>query len=132
VIDAAATRLVRGRADGRCEYCRDPEILSLAAFHIEHIVARQHGGSDEPQNLALACPDCNLRKGPNLSGVEPATNEVTRLFHPRTDQWDEHFAWRGVRLEGRTAIGRATERLLALNSPARHKHRTLLVQLGML
>jgi hypothetical protein len=132
VIDAAATRLVRARAKGCCEYCRDPEVLSLAAFHIEHIVARQHGGSDETQNLALACPDCNLRKGPNLTGVDPATGEVTRLFHPRTDQWDEHFTLRGVRLEGRTAAGRATERLLTFNSPARYKHRALLVQLGML
>jgi hypothetical protein len=132
VIEAAVTRLIRERAAGRCEYCRDPEILSLAAFHIEHIVARQHGGGDEPQNLAFACPDCNLRKGPNLTSIDPATNEITRLFHPRTDGWEDHFVLRSVRLEGKTAIGRATERLLILNSPERHKHRALLVQLGMI
>ena len=132
MIDSGVTRLVRERSGGRCEYCHDPESLSLAAFHIEHIVARQHGGSDAEQNLALACPDCNLRKGPNLTSVDPTTNEITRLFHPRTDRWEEHFAWRGVRLEGQTAIGRTTERLLVLNSPARRKHRSLLVQLGML
>lgn len=132
MIAPGVTRLVRERAGGRCEYCHDPESLSLVAFHLEHIVARQHGGNDEEENLAPACPDCNFRKGPSLTSVDLATNEVTRLFHPRTNRWEEHFAWRGVRLEGQTAIGRTTERLLALNSPARHKHRALLVQLGML
>ena len=44
---------IRERAGSRCEYCRDPERLSLTAFHIEHIIARQHGGGDGDDNLAL-------------------------------------------------------------------------------
>jgi hypothetical protein len=31
------------------------------------------GGSDDPDNLALACHHCNLHKGPNLAGVDPRT-----------------------------------------------------------
>jgi 5-methylcytosine-specific restriction endonuclease McrA len=41
-----------------------PQELSELRFHIEHVIPRQHGGSDDADNLALACPDCNLRKGP--------------------------------------------------------------------
>src|SRR5580692_12396034 len=40
-------------------------------FHIEHIIARQHGGSTGLDNLAFACWTCNLKKGPNLSGIDP-------------------------------------------------------------
>jgi len=31
----------------------------LIAFHIEHIVPRQHGGTDDPGGLTLACDRCN-------------------------------------------------------------------------
>jgi 5-methylcytosine-specific restriction endonuclease McrA len=40
--------------------------------HIEQVIARQPGGSDEIDNLALACHRCNLHKGPNLTGVDPS------------------------------------------------------------
>ena len=113
-----ATRiLVRDRAGNRCEYCRlQQDDSPLAALHVEHVVPRKHGGSDDPQNLALACIDCNLRKGPNLTGVDPLTGEITELFHPRRQRWDEHFEWRGVHIAGITATGRATIRVLDMNS----------------
>jgi hypothetical protein len=67
-------------------------------------------------NLALACIDCNLHKGVNLTGIDPDTNQVTVLFHPRRDQWEPHFEWRGIYLVGKTAIGRTTVRVLNMNS----------------
>jgi 5-methylcytosine-specific restriction endonuclease McrA len=73
---------------------------------VEHIVARQHGGSSMQENLAWACHHCNLHKGPNLTGIDPDSNEVVRLFHPRRDRWEEHFAVHGPRLVGRTPVGR--------------------------
>jgi hypothetical protein len=88
----------------------------LASLHIEHIVPKIHGGTDDPANLALACIDCNLHKGTNLTGIDPQTNEVTELFHPRRQNWDDHFRWRGVHLIGRTAVGRTTVRVLYMNS----------------
>jgi hypothetical protein len=91
----------------------------LITFHVEHIIPRKHGGSDELGNLALACPDCNLHKGSDLAGLDPETSSVVRLFDPRTQNWDEHFTWDGLRIIGRTAIGRATVRVLDLNSPGR-------------
>ena len=55
-----------------CEYCRLPQAASrIVRFHIEHIIARQHGGRSEPDNLALACGFCNFHKGPNIAGIDP-------------------------------------------------------------
>ena len=122
---------IRVRAGARCEYCGDPEWLSLATFHIEHIIALQHGGGEDDGNLALACPDCNLAKGPNIAALDPETGELTRLFHPRRDSWSEHFEINGTFVLGRTPIGRSTVRLLDLNTAARLKHRELLRRLGI-
>jgi hypothetical protein len=61
-MDAATKRLVRQRAADRCEYCQLAEIHSALRFHIEHIVAEQHGGKDTLDNLALACPECNFAR----------------------------------------------------------------------
>ena len=55
-MDAALRKVVRQRAGGRCEYCHLPEEFSELSFHVEHIIPRQHGGTDDPENLALACP----------------------------------------------------------------------------
>ena len=84
----------------------------LATLHIEHIIPKKHGGLDTMENLALACIDCNLKKGSNLTGLDfSETNEVTELFHPRRHQWNEHFAWDGVHIVGKTAVGRTTVRV---------------------
>jgi hypothetical protein len=64
---------VRRRAGNRCEYCHLPQEAFRRGFHTEHIVARQHGGPTSLDNLAFACWSCNLKKGPNLSGIDPAT-----------------------------------------------------------
>jgi len=69
-------------------------------------------------NLALACIHCNRYKGPNIAGVDPATGEIVRLFHPRRDKWSVHFTWNGSRLIGRTSIGRATIQVLNINAAA--------------
>lgn len=70
-MDRAARAAVRARAGDRCEYCGlEQRSLPLVTFHVEHVIPRQHGGGDEPENLALACHHCNLHKGPNLTGIE--------------------------------------------------------------
>ena len=88
----------------------------LAALHVEHIVPKVHGGTDDLENLALACIDCNLHKGPNLTGIDPQTQQVTELFHPRRHRWQDHFEREGLYLIGKTAIGRTTIRVLNINS----------------
>lgn len=130
-MDALTRELVRRRAGQRCEYCwlhedDDP----LFAFHIEHIIARHHGGADSPSNLALACHPDNLHKGPNLTGIDAVTKKITRLFNPRKHKWSWHFRWDGPTLIGRTAIGRATAIVLGMNLPHRVTLREALLAAG--
>jgi hypothetical protein len=108
-------RRVRRRARYRCEYCRLPQSASPFRHQVDHIIADQHEGGDEPSNLALACTHCNLRKGPNIAGRDPMTRELTRLYDPRRDRWREHFTWEGPMLVGLTAVGRTTIQVLAMN-----------------
>src|SRR5262245_41489643 len=122
---------VRERAGGRCEYCRFREThLPFWPFHLEHIVARQHGGSDDTSNLAWACPRCNACKGTNLSAVDPDSDNVVRLFDPRTNRWEDHFALQGKRLVGLTPSGRATVWLLQMNTEERLELRGMLLEEG--
>ena len=113
--DRALEAEVINRAQGRCEYCHFPQSASELPFHLDHIIAEKHGGATISANLAWACFSCNLRKGPNIAGLDPDTGELTRLFHPRTDRWAEHFEWDGVRLRGKTPVGRTTVTVLAPN-----------------
>ena len=108
---------VRQRAENRCEYCHLPASAYPLPLHVDHIKARQHGGLTVIENLALACLHCNRHKGPNLAGADLVSGEIIRLFHPRIDQWSEHFEWTGAILHGRTAIGRVTIHVLAINDP---------------
>lgn len=118
-MDAETRSEVRSRAAGRCEYCRFPESAHDLAFHIEHVTARQHGGDDALDNLALACDRCNLYKGPNLSAIDPETGLLVAIFHPRRDRWNEHFRIRGFHIDGISPVGRATVRLLRMNAAPR-------------
>lgn len=124
---------VRQRAEVRYEYCRlRQEHAPFARFHVEHIIPRQHGGGEELSNLALACHHCNLHKGPNLTGVDPETDQIVPLFNPRTQRWEDHFALHESRIAGLTATGRATARVLSMNTPERLQLRAQLLAAGEL
>ncbi|MCX6981983.1 MAG: HNH endonuclease signature motif containing protein [Verrucomicrobia bacterium] len=123
-MDAATRVLVRQRAGDCCDYCGLPQgAETFFKFHIEHIVARQHGGGDDAENLALACHHCNLHKGTNLTTVDAQTGALVELFHPRTMRWTEHFEHRDAWIEGRTPVGRGTTALLRMNAPDRRRLR---------
>ena len=108
-----------------------PQRLFPVPFQMDHIVAEKHGGETVAENLALACPHCNLYKGPNIAGIDPASGQVVRLFHPRTDVWSEHFAWEGVDLTGRSPIGRVTVQVLAINAESFRQFRAGLWNQGV-
>lgn len=123
-MDERARQFVRQRAGDRCEYCGLAQAQSpVAKLQIEHIIPRKHGGSDELANLALACIDCNLHKGANLTGIDPETGLIGAIFHPRNQRWTEHFVWEEVFLSGKTAVGRTTIRVLEINSEDRFQLR---------
>jgi hypothetical protein len=100
-------------------------------FQIDHIIPLKHGGNSEAENLALSCYYCNSRKGPNLAGIDPASNSIVPLFHPRQQEWSEHFSWSGPLLRGNTPAGRATIAVMCINDPDRVAHRRDATQLGV-
>lgn len=130
-MDQATEQAVRARARHRCEYCHFPESLAEVPFHLDHVIAQQHGGQTVPENLALACGFCNRYKGPNLSGIDPDSRQITPLFNPRQEVWHEHFGWDGARLVGKSVVGRATVQTLRLNRTDALAVRQLLMQEGV-
>ena len=77
MMDAELRAAVRERAGERCEYCQRRQADSpLIPLQIEHVVPRKHGGSDQLENLALACAECNLHKGSNLTGIDPESGRA--------------------------------------------------------
>jgi 5-methylcytosine-specific restriction endonuclease McrA len=42
--------------------CKNCEVTIKIKYHIDHIMPLALGGSNWPDNLALLCPSCNLRK----------------------------------------------------------------------
>ena len=119
-MDPTVREFVRRRASNACEYCRIPQQATpVIPFHVEHIVSRQHGGTDEPGCLALACDRCNAYKGPNLTSIDPDTGELVALFNARQDVWRDHFVLREGQIVGLTPTGRATVRLLNMNATRR-------------
>ena|SRR5437870_2939902 len=126
-ISAALRAEVTSRAGSRCEYCLVPEIVSLVPHEIDHIVAIKHGGENSTGNLALCCTLCTKYKGTDLASIDPETGEIQRLFHPRRDQWSDHFHLRGGWIVALTPVGRVTLRLLQLNRSERVKERELML-----
>jgi hypothetical protein len=124
---------VRERAGGRCEYCRLPEQYSPISFHIDHIIpVKRHLGLEEPVNYAYSCFDCNRNKETDIAGYDlELTNELTPLFNPRTQSWDDHFYIDGAIIVAKTAIGRVTLRLLIMNNSDYIDARTFLITYGL-
>lgn len=130
-MNIAMQKAVRDRAGNRCEYCLLPEEHTHFRFCNDHIIAQQHQGATTLENLAFACPRCNLHKGPNLAGIDPESETLAPLFNPRTDRWIDHFREVNGTIEGMTAIGRATVRVLDMNNEDRVRLRRELIQLRL-
>lgn len=129
-MDAATRRLVLRRAGSRCVYCRLPQHAVDLTFHVEHVIAKQHGGDDSSDNLCLSCDRCNLHKGPNLTSIDPESGQILPLLHPRHDVWSEHFEMAGGQIVGKSPIGRATAQLMQMNSTRRRQLRVRLMAEG--
>lgn len=101
---------MRQRAQSLCEYCHSPEFLSPDRFTVDHLLPLSLGGGDEPENLALACYRCNLRRSNLMEAMDPVTGHMASVFNPRLSMWGEHFIWSadGLSVVGVTEVGRAT------------------------
>lgn len=64
------------------------------------------------------------------TGIDPLSNEIVPLSHPRRDGWHDHFRILNLSIKGKTPTGRATVEVLALNDVRRLALRHELVLLG--
>lgn len=121
------------RASHRCEYCQAPEVVFNFPFEVEHIIPIFRQGANDEANLALACRSCNLRKGTRISGTLPDFNVEVRFFHPRENQWSDHFQVdvESGKIMGMTPVGEVTVKYLEMNSPAQVAARQLWIRLGL-
>ena len=129
-VSSAIRKFVASRANFRCEYCLKPEIIANFSFHIEHIIGRQHGGSDQLSNLAYACSWCNWKKGPNIATVLQEHGALVPLFHPRKDIWNDHFSVEAGVIIGKTDIAAGTIRVLDMNTLELIMERKILTEVG--
>lgn len=109
---------IRAEAGNRCGYCLSPQRYVLGPLEIEHIIPKAAGGTDQAENLWLACRLCNNHKSVQTRATDPLTGRRVALFNPRRQRWSRHFVWSddGTRIIGRTASGRATIVALQLNN----------------
>ncbi len=99
-------------------------------MHVEHI---NPAGGDDPDNLCLACPNCNLSKATATTAIDPETDREIPLFNPRHQKWDEHFEWfkDNTQIRGVTPTGRASVIRFKMNRPRIVLARQRWVQAGL-
>jgi hypothetical protein len=126
-------KLVLARDLGRCAFCRCAESLMGVTFEIDHVSPRAAGGTTTLDNLCLCCPTCNRHKAARTQALDPATGEISPLFHPILDTWEDHFEWRegATLLAGHTAAGRTTVAALQMNRPVMVELRRYWVATGI-
>lgn len=123
-ISDAQKQRVRERAENCCEYCWVSQSARVTRFQVDHIIAIKHGGTDDDDNLCLACYECNGYKGSNVAALDPQTGDAAKLFHPRLQTWDDHFVLNAdVTITGLTPEGRTTVAVLRMNDDERVKQR---------
>jgi hypothetical protein len=130
-IPADLRRRVRAHFSQCCAYCRSTEALTVVTFEVEHILPLSLGGPTEFENLGLACQSCNRHKSNRVVGITDESLE-SRLFHPQSDRWLDHFDWTisGTVIVGLTDVGTATINLLRMNRPQLIEVRSLWVTVG--
>lgn len=106
-ISERVRKRVRKRAGHRCEYCLSHQNYVMGRLQIDHIQPVAMGGTDDEDNLCLACEFCNLHKWAKVHSIDPDSGQRVSLFHPRQQRWVKHFAWSkaGTEIIGLTACG---------------------------
>lgn len=131
-VSASTRKKVEKRAEKLCEYCKSPQELSSDPFSIEHIFPISKGGTNDLENLALACQGCNGHKSTKTEAFDEIGQRTSNFYNPRKDIWDEHFVWSEdfTEIIGKTAKGRVTIKSLKLNRQTVMNLREILVLAG--
>lgn len=132
MIPAEVRARVRESVEDRCGYCLSPQKYVLVPLEIDHIMPLARGGTDDEENLWLACRPCNVYKGTKVEGIDILTDLIAPLFNPRFQRWAEHFQWSedGIQIFGLTATGRVTVEALNLNNSLAVAVRKAWVEVG--
>jgi hypothetical protein len=130
-ISVSVRQFVADRASSRCEYCKVHQQDTFFAFQIDHVVSLKHGGKNEIDNLAFACPQCNSYKGSDLATFIGEYQNIVPIFNPRYQAWGEHFEYSEGVVLARTLIGEATIKLLQFNGADRIIQRSILEDAGL-
>ncbi|MBI5081891.1 MAG: HNH endonuclease [Chloroflexi bacterium] len=119
-ISSALRQRVAEFSKFRCSYCLTPQRIIGPLLEIDHIIPESRDGSNEENNLCLACPLCNSHKADRIEALDPETQLAILLFNPREQNWNDHFEWveDGAMIRGKTSTGRTTVAALNLNDPA--------------
>jgi len=64
-----------------CQYCQKK--LSRIEATFDHVLPRSQGGDSSWENLVIACPPCNRKKG----GRTPKQARMTLKKEPQTPEW---------------------------------------------
>ena len=116
VSDKLRQKIVE-QAGNRCGYCLGEQRYIFAPLEIDHLLPIAKGGTDDEENLWLACRLCNSYKGTKTHGMDSLTKRKVLLFNPRKQIWKRHFQIvKGVKIIGKTAVGRATVSALKINN----------------
>ena len=132
-VSSELRRLVTARAQGCCEYCRTQTLFTGDPFALDHIYPTSLGGLTVAGNLVFSCTGCNQCKGARIAAIDPVTELLVPLFHPRLQNWDDNFEWSEdyTTLSGRTATGNATIVALQLNRVGLVNLRRVLFEAGL-
>lgn len=106
----------------QCCYCRRRNATTHGrAWDIEHVIAQSSHPSFmfEPENLAIACIDCNAAKSDQSVLVRPRKTfprdaAAYSIVHPHYDTWNDHFMFGAVVYAAKTAKGSRTIELCRL------------------
>jgi hypothetical protein len=132
-ITVAEQQQIIARAGRRCEYCKSSIDHSPQSFTCEHTIPIAEGGDTTLENLALACGGCNGHKHTKIQAIDPISKSQVPLYHPRQQNWYEHFTWSvdTLKIVGITTTGRATVNALKLNRDGVINLRKLLILAGL-
>ncbi len=108
-------KTVEHRVNHRCEYCQIHSNDMFLSFELDHIIPIKHGGSNDFENLALACPHCNQHKGSDFATI--FKNQIIRLFNPRVDKWPDHFEVFNGEINSKSKVGEASIKIFHFNEP---------------
>ena len=124
---------IRRQAKNRCGYCLTPQEIISMTFEMEHLRPIADGGTDEEENLWLACRNCNGFKHAKTKAFDPITETEVLIFNPRIQNWHEHFEFSQdkTKIIGKTPCGRATVIALRLNYEQAVIARKIWVKFGL-